>query len=224
MRLLLVEDDQKIGAFVEKGLRQEGHAVDWVRDGGEGVAAFEGTAYDVAIVDIMLPVLGGLDLIRAVRRKRIATPIIILSARDAVVDRVEGLEAGADDYLTKPFSFAELVARLNALARRATAGTGETRLSYAGIALDLLTRQVTRDGVSLSLQAKELALLEYFLRNPDRVLSKTMILQRLWDYSFDPQTNVVDVLVCRLRNKIDRGFPAKVIQTRRGVGYVLRRS
>jgi DNA-binding response OmpR family regulator len=224
MRLLLVEDDQKIGAFVEKGLRQEGHAVDWVRDGREGVAAFEGTAYDVAIVDIMLPGLGGLDLIRAVRRKRIATPIIILSARDAVADRVEGLEAGADDYLTKPFSFAELVARLNALARRATAATGETRLSYAGIALDLLTRQVTRDGVSLSLQAKELALLEYFLRNPERVLSKTMILQRLWDYSFDPQTNVVDVLVCRLRNKIDRGFPAKLIQTRRGVGYVLRRS
>ncbi len=224
MRLLLVEDDQKIGAFVEKGLRQEGHAVDWVRDGREGVAAFEGTAYDVAIVDIMLPGLGGLELIRAVRRKRIATPIIILSARDAVVDRVEGLEAGADDYLTKPFSFAELVARLNALARRATAATGETRLSYAGIVLDLLTRQVTRDGISLSLQAKELALLEYFLRNPERVLSKTMILQRLWDYSFDPQTNVVDVLVCRLRNKIDRGFPAKVIQTRRGVGYVLRRS
>jgi len=224
MRLLLVEDDQKIGAFVEKGLRQEGHAVDWVRDGREGVAAFEGTAYDVAIVDIMLPGLGGLELIRAVRRKRIATPIIILSARDAVVDRVEGLEAGADDYLTKPFSFAELVARLNALARRATAATGETRLSYAGIVLDLLTRQVTRDGISLSLQAKELALLEYFLRNPERVLSKTMILQRLWDYSFDPQTNVVDVLVCRLRNKIDRGFPAKVIQTRRGVGYVIRRS
>jgi two-component system, OmpR family, response regulator len=224
MRLLLVEDDQKIGAFVEKGLRQEGHAVDWVRDGREGVAAFEGTAYDVAIVDIMLPGLGGLDLIRAVRRKRIATPIIILSARDAVADRVEGLEAGADDYLTKPFSFAELVARLNALARRATAATGETRLSYAGIALDLLTRQVTRDGLSLSLQAKELALMEYFLRNPERVLSKTMILQRLWDYSFDPQTNVVDVLVCRLRNKVDRGFPAKLIQTRRGVGYVLRRS
>ena len=223
MRLLLVEDDQKIGAFVEKGLRQEGHAVDWIRDGREGVAAFESTAYDVAIVDIMLPGLGGLDVIRAVRRKRIATPIIILSARDAVADRVEGLEAGSDDYLTKPFSFAELVARLNALARRATAATGETRLSYAGIALDLLTRQVTRDGTSLSLQAKELALLEYFLRNPGRVLSKTMILQRLWDYSFDPQTNVVDVLVCRLRNKIDRDFPAKLIQTLRGVGYVLRK-
>ena len=224
MRLLLVEDDQKIGAFVEKGLRQEGHAVDWMRDGREGAAAFENTAYAVAIVDLMLPGLGGLDLIRAIRRKRIATPIIILSARDAVADRVEGLEAGSDDYLTKPFSFAELVARLNALTRRATAaGTAETRLSYGGVILDLLTRQVSRDGTPVSLQAKELALLEYFLRNPDRVLSKTMILQRLWDYSFDPQTNVVDVLVCRLRNKIDRDFPATLIQTLRGVGYVLRK-
>jgi two-component system, OmpR family, response regulator len=224
MRLLLVEDDQKIGAFIEKGLRQEGHAVDWVRDGNEGVAVLETTPYDVAIVDIMLPGLGGLALIRAVRRARIATPIIILSARDAVSDRVEGLEAGADDYLTKPFSFVELVARLNALARRATSpGAAETRLSYGGLTLDLLTRQVTRDGSSLSLQAKELALLEYFLRNPERVLSKTMILQRLWDYSFDPQTNVVDVLVCRLRNKVDRDFSVKLIQTLRGVGYVLRR-
>src|SRR5665213_361420 len=224
MRLLLVEDDQKIGSFVEEGPRQEGHAVDWIRDGREGIAVFDTTGYDVAIVDLMLPGVGGLDLIRAVRRKRIPTPIIILSARDAVADRVEGLEAGADDYLTKPFSFAELVARLNALARRATvAGTAETRLSYAGVTLDLVTRQVTRDGASLSLQAKELALLEYFLRNPDRVLSKTMILQRLWDYSFDPQTNVVDVLVCRLRNKIDRDFPVKLIQTLRGVRYVLRK-
>ena len=173
----------------------------------------------------MLPELSGLDLIRAVRRKRVGTPIIILSARDAVADRIAGLEAGADDYLTKPFSFAELVARLNALVRRATnVNSSETRLSYAGVVLDLLKRQATRDGSPLSLQAKELALLEYFLRNPDRVLSKTMILQRLWDYSFDPQTNVVDVLVCRLRNKLDRGFPKKLIQTLRGVGYVLRES
>ncbi|HEY4188033.1 MAG TPA: response regulator transcription factor [Polyangia bacterium] len=223
MRLLIVEDDQKIGDFVEKGLRQEGHAVDWVRTGSDGLAALtDGTPYDVAIVDVMLPELGGLELIRAVRRKRVAIPVIILSARDAVADRVAGLEAGADDYLTKPFSFVELVARLNALARRATGATGETRLSYGGVTLDLLSRQVTRDGAPLSLQAKELALLEYLLRNPERVLSKTMILQHLWDYSFDPQTNVVDVLVCRLRNKIDRGFATKLIQTLRGVGYVLR--
>jgi two-component system OmpR family response regulator len=225
MRLLIVEDDQKIGAFVEKGLRQEGHAVDWVRTGNEGVAALtDGTPYDVAIVDVMLPGVGGLDAIRAARRRRIATPIIILSARDAVGDRVAGLEAGADDYLTKPFSFVELVARVNALARRASGAASETRLSYGGVTLDLLTRQVTRDGRPISLQAKELALLEYLLRSPERVLSKTMILQHIWDYSFDPQTNVVDVLVCRLRNKIDRGFPAKLIQTLRGVGYVLRKS
>lgn len=225
MRLLIVEDDHKIGAFVEKGLRQEGHAVDWVRDGKEGVAALlDGTPYDAAIVDVMLPGVGGLDLIGRVRQKRVATPIIILSARDAVADRVAGLEAGADDYLTKPFSFAELVARLNALVRRAsTGGTGETRLSFGGVTLDLLTRQVTRDGVAISLQAKEMALLEYFLRSPERVLSKTMILQHLWDYSFDPQTNVVDVVVCRLRSKIDRGFPSKLVHTLRGVGYVFRK-
>jgi len=225
MRLLIVEDDQKIGVFVEKGLRQEGHAVDWVRAGADGVAALvDGTRYDAAIVDIMLPGLDGLELVRTVRRKRITTPIIILSARDAVADRVAGLEAGADDYLTKPFSFVELVARLNALSRRAAGGAGETRLSYGGVTLDLLTRQVVRDGSPIVLQAKELALLEYLLRNPERVLSKTMILQHLWDYSFDPQTNVVDVLVCRLRNKIDRGFSSKLIQTLRGVGYVLRRT
>jgi two-component system OmpR family response regulator len=224
MRLLLVEDDQKIGAFVEKGLRQEGHAVDWVRTGTDGLAALVGGAvHDAAVVDVMLPELDGLELIRAARRKRVTTPVIILSAREAVADRIAGLEAGADDYLTKPFSFAELVARLNALVRRAaSAGAAETRLSFGGVSLDLLTRQVKRDGAPISLQAKELALLEYFLRNPDRVLSKTMILQRLWDYSFDPQTNVVDVLVCRLRNKIDRGFPTTLIQTLRGVGYVLR--
>jgi two-component system OmpR family response regulator len=226
MRLLLVEDDHKIGAFVEKGLQQEGHTVDWVRSGPEGVAALlDGTAYEAAIIDVMLPVLSGLDVIRSVRRKRVGTPIVILSAKDDVADRVAGLEAGADDYLTKPFSFVELVARINALVRRATtAGVGETRLSFGGVTLDLLTRQVTRDGVPVHLHAKELALLEYFLRNPSRVLSKTMILQQLWDYSFDPQTNVVDVLVCRLRNKIDRGFSKKLIQTLRGVGYVLRES
>jgi two-component system OmpR family response regulator len=224
MRLLLVEDDDKIGAFVEKGLRQEGHAVDWVRSGGEGAFRFEETHYDAAVVDVMLPGLDGLDLIRSRRRKRDTTPIIVLSARDAVGDRVAGLEAGADDYLTKPFSFAELVARLGALQRRATAAPSFTQLSYGGVTLDLLSREATRDGTPLALQAKELALLEYFLRNPERVLSKTMILQRIWDYSFDPQTNVVDVLVCRLRNKVDRGFARKLIHTLRGVGYVLRSS
>lgn len=223
MRLLLVEDDEKIGAFVEKGLRQEGNAVDWVRSGGEGALRFDQTHYDAAVVDGMLPGLDGLDLIRSRRRKRDTTPIIVLSARDAVGDRVAGLEAGADDYLTKPFSFAELVARLAALQRRAAASPADTRLSYGGLTLDLLSRQAARDGAPLALQAKELALLELFLRHPERVLSKTMILQHVWDYAFDPQTNVVDVLVCRLRNKVDRGFSTKLIQTLRGMGYVLRR-
>jgi len=223
MRLLLVEDDEKIGAFVEKGLRQEGNAVDWVRSGGEGALHFDQTHYDAAVVDGMLPGLDGLDLIRARRRKRDTTPIIVLSARDAVGDRVAGLEAGADDYLTKPFSFAELVARLAALQRRAATAPGDTRLSYGGLTLDLLSRQAARDGAPLALQAKELALLELFLRHPERVLSKTMILQHVWDYAFDPQTNVVDVLVCRLRNKVDRGFPTKLIHTLRGMGYVLRK-
>jgi two-component system OmpR family response regulator len=223
MRLLLVEDDEKIGAFVKKGLTQEGHVLDWVRAGGEGLAALRTGPYEAAIVDVMLPVLGGLDLIRAARAGGVTTPILVLSARDAVGDGVAGLEAGADDYLTKPFSFAELVARLNALVRRAQAQPAATRLAYAGVTLDLVSRRVDRDGRPIALQAKELALLEYFLRNPERVLSKTMILQHVWDYTFDPQTNVVDVLVCRLRNKIDREFDRPLIKTLRGVGYVLRK-
>jgi len=223
MRLLLVEDDEKIGAFVKKGLNQEGHALDWVRAGDEGLAALRTSPYDAAVVDVMLPALSGLDLIRAARASRISTPVIVLSARDAIGDRVAGLEAGADDYLTKPFSFAELVARLNALVRRAQTQPAVTKLSYGGVTLDLLSRRVEREGVPIVLQPKELALLEYFLRNAERVLSKTMILQQIWDYSFDPQTNVVDVLVSRLRGKLDRDFAHPLIKTLRGVGYVLRR-
>ncbi len=222
MRLLLVEDDEKIGAFVRKGLTQEGHVLDWVRTGDEGLAALRTGPYDVAVVDLMLPGLSGLDLIRAARRAGLTTPLIVLSARDAVGDRVTGLEAGADDYLTKPFSFAELVARLNALARRAQVQAPATKLSYGGVTLDLPSRRVERDGVVVALQPKELALLEYFLRNPGRVLSKTMILQHIWEYAFDPQTNVVDVLVSRLRSKLDRDFGKPLIKTLRGVGYVLR--
>ncbi len=222
MRLLLVEDDERIGAFVRKGLTQEGHVLDWVRAGDEGLAALRTTPYDAAVVDLMLPGLSGLDLIRAARGGGVTTPVIVLSARDAVGDRVTGLEAGADDYLTKPFSFAELVARLNALVRRAQAQPPTTKLAYGGVTLDLTSRRVERDGVPVPLQPKELALLEYFLRNPGRVLSKTMILQHIWEYAFDPQTNVVDVLVSRLRSKLDRDFGKPLIKTLRGVGYVLR--
>jgi two-component system, OmpR family, response regulator len=222
MRLLLVEDDEKIGGFLNKGLTQEGHVPDWVRRGDEGLAALRAAPYDAAVVDVMLPGLSGLDLIRAARGSGVKTPIIVLSARDAVGDRVTGLDAGADDYLTKPFSFAELVARVNALIRRAQVQAPATKLSYGGVTLDLASRRVERDGVPIALQPKELALLEYFLRNPGRVLSKTMILQQIWDYAFDPQTNVVDVLVSRLRSKLDREFAKPLIRTLRGVGYVLR--
>jgi two-component system OmpR family response regulator len=224
MRLLVIEDDEKIGAFVTRGLEQDGHRVDWVKNGNDGFTFARGGEYDAAIVDRMLPGRDGMEVIRALRAERIMTPIIVLSARSSVDDRVAGLDAGADDYLAKPFSFAELVARLQALTRRASASAAPARtLDYADLALDLFTRRATRAGTTIDLQAKEFALLEFFLRSPERVLSKTMILERVWDYAFDPQTNVVDVLVSRLRSKIDRGQTDKLIHTIRGVGYVLRK-
>ena len=176
-------------------------------------------------MDLMLPGRDGMSVIRQLRQERVSTPILVLSAKSSVDDRVTGLSGGADDYLTKPFSFAELVARLQALVRRASGMPTAplTMLSYADLSLDLLSRRATRGGQTIDLQAKEFALLEYLLRNPERVLSKTMILSRVWDYAFDPQTNVVDVLVSRLRTKVDRGFASTLIHTIRGVGYVLRK-
>ncbi len=225
MHLLLVEDDEKIGSFISRGLKQEGHGVDWVKTGDDGLAFGRSTPYEVAIVDRMLPGRDGLDVIRTLRAEKVTLPIIILSAKSAVDDRIAGLEAGADDYLTKPFSFAELVARLQALSRRAaSAPAPATVLHYADLSLDLLSRRATRGKGTIELQAKEFQLLEYLLRNADRVVSKTMILERVWEYSFDPQTNVVDVLVSRVRSKIDRGFEEKLIHTIRGVGYVLRKA
>jgi two-component system, OmpR family, response regulator len=226
MNLLVVEDDDKIGSFVTRGLQQEGHRVDWVKNGNDGLSQARAGAYDVLILDRMLPGRDGMDVIRLLRADHVATPILVLSAKSSVDDRVAGLQIGADDYLTKPFSFAELVARVQALARR-TSGAGAaspTRLEFGDLSLDLLTRRAGRSGQTIDLQAKEFALLEYFMRNPERVLSKTMILDRVWEYAFDPQTNVVDVLVSRLRTKVDRGFETKLIHTIRGVGYVLRRS
>ncbi len=225
MRLLLVEDDEKLGAFVTRGLEQEGHRVDWVKNGNDGLrsARARDPAYDAAIIDRMLPGRDGMDVIRSLRAEGVAIPIIVLSARGSVEDRVLGLETGADDYLTKPFSFAELVARLLALSRRAATSMPPRNLEYADLSLDLFTRRASRAGVTMDLQAKEFTLLEYLLRNPDRVLSKTMILEHVWDYAFDPQTNVVDVLVSRLRSKVDRGQKEKLIHTIRGVGYVLRK-
>jgi len=224
MRLLLIEDDEKIGHFVLSGLRQEGHVVDWARSGDEGYQLALSLPLDAAIVDLMLPGRDGLSVIDQLRGQRNRVPIIVLSAKSDVDDRVTGLAAGADDYLTKPFSFAELVARLHALVRRSKdAESAALQLRYEDLTLDLRTRRVTRAGQTIDLQPRELTLLELLLRHPGRVVSKTMILERVWSYTFDPQTNVVDVLVSRLRRKIDRDFPIKLIHTLRGVGYVLRR-
>jgi two-component system OmpR family response regulator len=220
MRILVVEDDNKIASFIVKGLKQTGYAVDRCADGEEGLVFAEATAYDAAVVDIMLPKLDGLSLVHRLRAKKIRTPVIILSAKAAVDDRVKGLEAGADDYLTKPFAFSELSARVQALIRRATQTAEPGRLTSGDLEMDLFTREVRRGGEKIELQAREFALLEYLLRHAGRPVTKTMILEHIFDYSFDPQTNVVDVLIHRLRAKVD---PDKTrLQTMRGVGYVLK--
>jgi two-component system, OmpR family, response regulator len=222
MRILVVEDDSKIASFVVAGLKQNSFAVDHCADGEEGLAFVRGAPYDAAVVDIMLPRLDGLALVQRMRQEKLRTPVIILSAKASVDDRVRGLQAGGDDYLTKPFAFSELLARVQALIRRATHVSEPTRLSVADLSLDLLTREVVRGGQKIELQAREFSLLEYLMRHAGRVVTKTMILEHVWDYSFDPQTNVVDVLVCRLRNKVDKDFSKKLIHTLRGVGYVLK--
>jgi len=222
MRILLVEDDRKIASFIIKGLKQAGYAVDHAADGQEGLHLALSEPYDAAIVDLMLPKLDGLSLIEEVRRNKINVPMIILSAKRAVDDRVKGLQTGSDDYLVKPFSFSELLARIQALIRRASGASHATRLDLGDLSLDLLTRKVFRGGMEINLQPREFALLEYLLRYAGRVISKTMILEHVWDLDFDPQTNVVDVLVCRLRHRVDRDFEEKLIHTIRGVGYVLK--
>lgn len=221
MRALIIEDDQTIAEFVCRGLREAGFAVDHAPDGEAGLAAARTAPYDVAIVDLMLPKIDGLAVIDALRKRGQTMPVLILSARRSVDDRVSGLQAGGDDYLTKPFAFAELLARVHALLRRATRAPEATTLTVADLTLDLLTRKVTRGGHVLELRPREFALLEYLMRNPGRVVSKTMILSHVWEYSFDPQTNIVDVVVSRLRDKIDRAFETKLLRTVRGVGYVL---
>lgn len=222
MRLLVAEDDPVIADFVAQGLREAGFAVDTAATGTEGLRmALEGV-YDAAVIDVMLPGLDGLSLIEQLRTKKVQTPVLILSARRSVDDRVRGLQAGGDDYLTKPFAFAELLARVQALLRRAGAIAEPTRLLAGDVSLDLLSRKVERGGRPIELRPREFALLEYLMRHPGRVLSKTMILSHVWGYSFDPGTNVVDVLVSRLRGRVDEGFDTRLIHTVRGAGYVLK--
>jgi two-component system OmpR family response regulator len=222
MRVLVIEDDPKIASLVVKGLKQAGFAVDHAAQGEDGLALAATTPYDAAVVDIMLPKLDGLSLVEELRQRKVLVPVLFLSARGSVDDRVRGLQAGGDDYLVKPFAFSELLARVQALIRRASREAEPTVLRHADLSLNLVTREVMRNGRPVELQAREFQLLELLLRNAGRPVSKAMILEKVWDYSFDPQTNVVDVVVCRLRNKVDRDFELKLIQTLRGVGYVLK--
>ena len=222
MRALLVEDDATIADFVARGLREAGFAVDHVSDGEAGLTAAAQHPYDVAVIDLMLPKRDGLSLIGELRSRGVATPVLILSARRSVDDRVHGLQSGGDDYLTKPFAFAELLARVQALVRRAMRSPDPTTLTVDDMVMDLLSRKVTRAGKPIDLRPREFTLLEFLMRHAGHVVSKTMILSHVWEYNFDPQTNVVDVLVSRLREKVDRPFEKKLLQTVRGVGYVLR--
>jgi two-component system, OmpR family, response regulator len=224
MRLLLVEDDIKIASFILKGLKAAGFAVDHAVDGEEGLHLAMTEPYDGAVVDLMLPKLDGISLIGQLRREKVQTPVIILSAKSSIDDRVKGLNAGGDDYLTKPFAFTELLARVQALIRRAGGAAEPNRLTAGDLSVDLLTRKVSRKGASIDLQPREFALLEYLMRNQGNVVSKTMIMEHVWDYNFDPQTNVVEARVCRLRDKIDKPFDEKLIHTIRGVGYVLKKA
>ena len=221
MKILLIEDDSRTASFIVKGLQQEGFAVDRASDGEEGLHLALQSSFDVAVVDIMLPKIDGLSLIERLRKEKFITPIIVLSARSSVEDRIKGLQVGADDYLMKPFAFSELLARIQALLRRANAQTADpSALTVNDLRMDLVRRKVYRAGKEIELQPKEFALLEYLMRNTGRVISKTMIMEHVWDYNFDPQTNVVEARICKLRDKIDRDAEKKLIHTIRGMGYV----
>jgi two-component system, OmpR family, response regulator len=221
MRILLVEDDIRTAAFIVKGLKQAGYVVEHAADGEDGLALGLSESYDAAVIDVMLPKIDGLGLVEKLRAHRKNVPVIFLSARGSVEDRVRGLQIGGDDYLVKPFAFAELLARINALIRRAGSITEPTSLTVADLTIDLLKRKAFRNGHAIELQSLEFSLIEYLMRNTGMVVSKTMIMEHVWDYHFDPQTNVVEARICHLRDKVDRGFDKKLIHTIRGVGYVL---
>ena len=221
MRILLIEDDLKLASFILKGFKEAGFAVDHCADGEDGLHMALSEPYDAAIVDIMLPKLDGFSLIDELRRRKKTTPVIILSAKRSVEDRIKGLQTGSDDYLVKPFSFAELLARVQALIRRASGAAEPSSLVVGDLSMDLLTRKVIRAGKKIDLPPLEFSLLEYLMRNAGNVVSKTMIMEHVWDYNFDPQTNVVEVRICKLRDKIDNDFEKKMIHTVYGAGYVL---
>ncbi len=222
MRLLLVEDDPKIAFFIVQGLKEAGFAVDHVDNGEDGLHMVLNEPYDAAVIDIMLPKTDGLTVIEKMRSRGITVPALILSAKRAVDDRVKGLQAGGDDYLVKPFAFSELLARLQALIRRSSGLSNPSQLEVSDLSLDIHTRKVFRAGKQIELQPLEFSLLEYLMRNAGQVVSKTMIMEHVWDYNFNPQTNVVEARMCHLRDKIDRDFDPRLIHTIRGVGYVLK--
>jgi two-component system OmpR family response regulator len=222
MKILVVEDDAETAAYVAEGLREVGHAVDITGNGRDGLFLAADGRYDVLVVDRMLPGLDGIALVRTLRGAEVRTPALFLSARGSVLDRVSGLDAGGDDYLSKPFAFSELLARINALGRRPVRATVETVLRVGDLEMDLLKRTVQRAGRPIELQQREFQLLEYLMRHAEQVVTRTMLLEGVWEFHFDPQTNVVDTHISRLRAKIERGFSAPLIHTIRGAGYVIR--
>ena len=222
MKLLIVEDDKEAAGYLKRALSEAGHAVDYAAAGRDGLMLAVGEAYDVIILDRMLPEIDGLAILRTMRASHIKTPVLLLTALGGIDDRVEGLEAGGDDYLVKPFAFAELLARVNALARRPPTQEMPTELAVADLRLNLLKRTVTRGGRRIDLQPREFQLLEYLLRHAGRVVTRTMLLESVWDFHFDPKTNIVETHMSRLRGKVDRGHAHDLIHTVRGAGYVLR--
>jgi heavy metal response regulator len=221
MRILVVEDEQKVASFIKRGLEEEGYAVDVAADGEEGLAIALECVHDLIILDIRLPKLDGLRVLKELRQEKVMTPVLLLTVRATIEDKVLGLDAGADDYLTKPFAFEELVARVRALLRR-RAAADPAILQVADLTLDPARRTVSRGGERIELTAREFALLDYFMRHPGRVLTRAMIAEHVWDYTFDTTTNVIDVYVNYLRKKIDAGWEPKLLHTVRGVGYVLK--
>lgn len=221
MRILVVEDEKKVASFIKRGLEEEGFSVDLAYDGEEGLYMGETNPYDLILMDVMLPKMDGLTVVKELRKKEITSPVLCLTAKDKVEDIVAGLDSGSDDYLTKPFAFAELLARVRALSRRGTKDRG-AEIHFADLRLDPVAHKVWRGDKEIDLTAKEYGLLEYFMRNPNQILTRTMIAEHVWDYTFDSFTNIIDVYVNYLRKKVDRDYDKKLIHTVRGVGYVLK--